>query len=102
MLRLFSSYAREDVTQARRLAADLHRPGIEPWMDDVRKLAGQWNEEIPARIGASDLFLPLLSQATQEGGADRFFRKEWQIACTAKRPFLPLRLVARFTDFERN
>jgi len=77
MLRLFLSYASQDVERVRRLSADLRRPGIEAWMDDELKLAGRWNDEIDDRIAASDFFLMVLSQATQTGDAKRFFRKEW-------------------------
>jgi hypothetical protein len=61
-------------------------------MDDELKLAGVWNDEISERIKACDFFVPLLSRATQEGGDDRFFRKEWQLALDAKRPFLSVYL----------
>jgi TIR domain len=92
VLRLFLSYASQDVDRARRFAADLRRPGIEPWMDDELKLAGRWNDEIEDRIGACDLFLVLLSRATQDGDANRFFRREWSLAYKARRRFFPVRL----------
>ena len=92
MLRLFLSYASEDVKRVRRFASDLHRPGIEGWMDDELKLAGVWNDEIEDRIANCNLFLPLLSKATQAGDATRFFRKEWELARKAKRRVLPIRL----------
>ncbi len=76
MLRLFLSYASQDVERVRKLSADLRRPGIEAWMDDELKLAGRWNDEIEDRIAASDFFLLVLSQATQTGDAKRFFRRE--------------------------
>jgi hypothetical protein len=41
MLRLFLSYASQDVERVRKLSADLRRPGIEAWMDDELKLAGR-------------------------------------------------------------
>jgi hypothetical protein len=56
-LRLFLSYASQDAERVRRFAADLRRSGIEPGMDD----------EIESRIAACDLFLALLSRATQDG-----------------------------------
>src|SRR4051794_39690400 len=91
-LQLFLSYASQDVEQVRRFATDLRRPGIEPWMDDKLKLAGRWNDEIEDRIAACNLFVPLLSRATQEGEAKRFFRKEWQLAHKAQSRFMPVRL----------
>ena len=92
MLRLFLSYASQDADRVRRFAADLRRPGIDPWMDDALKLAGEWNTEIGGRIAACDLFLPLMSVSTQNGDATRFFRREWQLAYEARRRFLPVRL----------
>jgi hypothetical protein len=92
MLRLFLSYASQDVERVRRLSADLRRPGIEAWMDDELKLAGRWNDEIDDRIAASDFFLMVLSQATQTGDAKRFFRKEWELAYKSRRRILPVRL----------
>jgi hypothetical protein len=92
LLRLFLSYAHQDAAGVRKLSSDLRRPDIEPWMDDELKLAGVWNDEINERIKGCDFFVPLLSRATQEGGDDRFFRREWQLAFDAKRPFLTVYL----------
>jgi hypothetical protein len=90
-LQLFLSYASQDADRARLFAADLRRPGIEPWIDDELKLAERWNDEIENRIAACDLFLMLLSQATQKGDAKRFFIREWRLAHKAQRRLLPVR-----------
>jgi hypothetical protein len=92
MLQLFVSYASEDADRARQFTADLRRPGIDAWMDDDLKLAGLWNKEIERRIPGSDLFVLLLSRATQEAKPERFFRREWGLAREAGRRFLPVRL----------
>jgi hypothetical protein len=91
-LALFLSYASQDAERVQRFAADLRRPGIEPWMDDELKLAGRWNDEIGERIATCDLFVALMSRVTQEGDAKRFFRREWRLAHKAQRRFLPVRL----------
>lgn len=91
-LALFLSYASQDAERVRRFAGDLRRPRIEPWMDDELKLAGRWNDEIDDRIATCDLCVALMSRATQEGNAKRFFRKEWRLAHKAQRRFLPVRL----------
>jgi hypothetical protein len=92
MLRLFLSYARQDVERVRKFSADLRRAGIEPWMDDELKLANRWNDEIDGRIAAADFVLLLLSRATQAGDANRFFRKEWELAYRDQRRIMPVRL----------
>jgi hypothetical protein len=92
VLQLFLSYAHQDAERVRKFAADLRRPGIDPWMDYELKLAGRWNEEIDTRIAASNLILLIMSRATETGGADRFFRKEWMLAFEARRLMLPVRL----------
>jgi hypothetical protein len=92
MLQVFLSYAQEDADRVRKLCTELKRPGIEPWMDDELKLAGIWNDEITERLNSCALFVPILSRATQAGAADRFFRREWQLALDSQRRFLPVRL----------
>ena len=94
MLKVFISYASEDHERVRKLAADLRRPGIDTWMDDELKLAGRWNDEIEERIPGSDLFVLVLSRATLSGNAQRFFRKEWELAFQSQRRVLPVRLDA--------
>lgn len=89
---LFLSYASQDAVRVRRFAADLRRSEIEPWMDDELKLAGRWNDEIKDRIATCDLFVALMSRATQEGDAKRFYHKEWQFAHKAQCRFLPIYL----------
>jgi hypothetical protein len=91
---VFLSYASQDYERVRKLAADLRRPDIDTWMDDELKLAGRWNDEIEERIAGSDLFVLVLSRATQAGNAQRFFRKEWELAFQSQRRILPVRLDA--------
>jgi hypothetical protein len=90
LLQLFLSYAHQDAALVRQLSTDLRRSDIEPWMDDQLKLAGIWNDEIEERIKGCGFFVPILSHATQEGTDQRFFRREWQLAVEASRPFLPV------------
>ena len=92
MLHLFLSYAHEDAARVRNFASDLRRPGIDSWMDDELKLAGIWNDEIEERAANCDFFVPLLSKATEQGSASRFFRREWELASKGKRRVLPIRL----------
>ena len=61
-------------------------------MDDDLKLAGIWNEEIADRIANCDLFLLLLSRATQAADENRFFKREWALAHAGQRRLFPVRL----------
>ena len=59
---LFISYAREDFGAAERLAEDLARAGLRPWIDQHDLLGGQkWRTAIVNAIRKCDLFLPLIS-----------------------------------------
>lgn len=61
-MRVFISYAREDIDTARRLYHDLKSAGMKPWMDEYDLLVGQnWKAAITKAIEKSDFFLALLS-----------------------------------------
>ncbi|MEM8961543.1 MAG: toll/interleukin-1 receptor domain-containing protein [Acidobacteriota bacterium] len=64
------SYAREDLSQARRLAGELRRAGYDPWLDEERLLPGEhWRSAIVTAIKSSIAFILLLSNksATKKG-----------------------------------
>ena len=61
-MRVFISYAREDIGTAKRLYNDLKSAGVTPWMDEYDLLVGQnWKTAITKAIEKSDFFLALLS-----------------------------------------
>jgi hypothetical protein len=64
MLRVFISYAREDIESARRLYQELKtKKGIEPWFDEASLLPGlKWRPAIRKAIRESDFFIALLSK----------------------------------------
>ncbi len=64
MLRVFISYADEDVESAGRLYRELKsEKGIEPWLDKVCLLPGmKWKPAIRKAIRESDVFIALLSK----------------------------------------
>ncbi|MGE0086834.1 MAG: toll/interleukin-1 receptor domain-containing protein [Desulfococcaceae bacterium] len=73
-LKVFISYAREDIDTARRLYADLKMAGIVPWMDKIDLLPGQnWKFHITKAIRESSFFIALLSSKSGSGTAHTDF-----------------------------
>jgi len=61
-MKVFISYAREDIETARKLYHDLKQAGIMPWMDKEDLLIGEnWKIAIRQAINESSYFLALLS-----------------------------------------
>ncbi len=77
---VFLSYAREDAEVARRIAEALRGFGIEVWFD-MNELRGgdAWDSKIRGQIKACALFMPLISQRTEER-TEGYFRREWKLA----------------------
>ncbi len=78
-MKVFISYAREDLETAKKLYHDLKRAGISPWMDKQDLLPGQnWQVMISKAIQESKYFLALLSShsLTKRG----FVQKELKMA----------------------
>lgn len=60
--RVFISYAREDITYARKMFHDLARASYEPWLDCESLLPGQrWEPTIEQAIRESRYFVALIS-----------------------------------------
>ncbi|HEY4301472.1 MAG TPA: TIR domain-containing protein [Candidatus Didemnitutus sp.] len=77
---VFLSYAREDATAARRIAEALRASGLEVWFDENELRGGDaWDAKIRRQISDCALFLPVISQHTQERGKG-YFRLEWKLA----------------------
>lgn len=77
--KVFVSYAREDIGEAKRIYNDLRKEGINPWMDSEDLLPGQkWKNEIINEIKESDYFLLLLSKNSIS--KDGYIQKEQKTA----------------------
>ncbi|MBI5769760.1 MAG: TIR domain-containing protein [Verrucomicrobia bacterium] len=77
---VFLSYAREDADAARRIAEALRAFGVEVWFDQNELRGGdQWDQKIRTQIKTCALFVPIISQQTEQR-AEGYFRREWKIA----------------------
>ena len=77
---VFLSYAREDADAAKRIAEALRSSGVAVWFDQSELRGGDaWDAKIRKQINDCALFLPIVSQHTQERGKG-YFRLEWKLA----------------------
>ncbi len=77
---VFLSYASQDATAARRIAAALRDAGIEVWFDEAELAGGDaWDRKIKQQIRECALFLPIISANTQ-ARTEGYFRLEWRLA----------------------
>src|SRR5512138_2719132 len=77
---VFLSYAREDAEAAKRIAEALRAFGVEVWFDQNELRGGdQWDQKIRTQIKTCALFVPIISQQTEER-AEGYFRREWKLA----------------------
>lgn len=77
---VFLSYAREDSEPAKRIADALRAFGVEVWFDQSELRGGDtWDQKIRTQIKTCALFLPLVSQRTEER-TEGYFRREWKLA----------------------
>ena len=77
---VFLSYAREDSEAARHIAEALRAFGVEVWFDQNELRGGDsWDAKIRNQIKTCALFVPLVSQRTEER-SEGYFRREWKLA----------------------
>jgi TolB-like protein/tetratricopeptide (TPR) repeat protein len=77
---VFLSYASEDAPAAQRIAEALRAAGIEVWFDQSELRGGDiWDQKIRHEIRDCALFIPTVSQHTQER-LEGYFRREWKLA----------------------
>ena len=77
---VFLSYAREDAELARHIAEALRAFGVEVWFDQDELRGGDtWDTKIRNQIKTCALFVPLISQRTEER-TEGYFRREWKLA----------------------
>ncbi|MDI1320847.1 MAG: TIR domain-containing protein, partial [bacterium] len=77
---VFLSYAREDTEAAKRIAEVLRAAGAEVWFDQSELRGGDsWDQKIRTQIKTCALFIPIVSQRTEER-SEGYFRREWKLA----------------------
>ena len=77
---VFLSYAREDTEPAKRIADALRAFGVEVWFDQSELRGGDaWDTKIRNQIKTCALFVPVVSQRTEER-SEGYFRREWKLA----------------------
>ena len=77
---IFLSYASEDGAAVQRIAEALRSAGIEAWLDqDQLGVGDTWDMKIRSQIKSCQLFMPVISAATQARN-EGYFRREWKLA----------------------
>jgi TolB-like protein/tetratricopeptide (TPR) repeat protein len=77
---VFLSYASQDADAAQKICDALRAAGIEVWFDQSELRGGdKWDHKIRLEIRDCALFVPIVSQHTQER-LEGYFRREWKLA----------------------
>jgi len=77
---VFLSYASQDAEAAQKICEALRAAGIEVWFDQSELRGGDaWDQKIRHEIHDCALFIPIVSQHTQER-LEGYFRHEWKLA----------------------
>jgi TolB-like protein len=77
---VFLSYASQDVEAAQKICEALRAVGIEVFLDQSELRGGDaWDQRIRQEIHDCALFIPIISQRTQER-LEGYFRHEWKLA----------------------
>ena len=77
---VFLSYASQDAEAAQKIAEALRAGGIEVFLDQSELRGGDaWDQKIRHEIHDCALFIPIISQHTQER-LEGYFRHEWKLA----------------------
>src|SRR6266404_6658937 len=77
---VFLSYASHDAAAAQKICEALRAAGIEVFLDQSELRGGDaFNQKTPYEIHGCALFIPMVSQHTQER-LEGYFRHEWKLA----------------------
>ena len=77
---IFLSYASQDADVARRICDALRAAGLDVWFDQSELRGGDaWDASIRKQIRECALFVPIISNNTQER-EEGYFRLEWKLA----------------------
>jgi TolB-like protein len=77
---VFLSYASQDAEPAQKISETLRAAGIQVFLDQSELRGGDvWDQKIRREIHDCSLFIPIVSQHTQER-LEGYFRHEWKLA----------------------
>ena len=77
---VFLSYASQDAEAAQKICEALRAAGVEVFLDQSELRGGDaWDQKIWHEIHDCALFIPMVSQHTQER-LEGYFRREWKLA----------------------
>jgi TolB-like protein len=77
---VFLSYASQDAQAAQQLCSALRAAGVDVWFDQSELRGGDaWDQKIRHEIHNCVLFIPIVSQHTEER-LEGYFRYEWKLA----------------------
>ena len=77
---IFLSYSSGDTDATRRICEALREAGLEVWFDQSELRSGDaWDASIRRQIKECALFVPVISNSTQER-EEGYFRLEWKLA----------------------
>jgi TolB-like protein/Flp pilus assembly protein TadD len=103
---VFISYASQDAEAAQKICETLGAAGIEVFLDQSELRGGDvWDQKIRREIHDCALFVPIISQHTQER-LEGYFRREWKLAIdrthdmAEQKPFLVPVLIDGTNDQE--
>jgi len=90
-MRLFISFAREDLARVRELADLLEDAGHQPWFDDKLVPGLPWADQLVEEIRQSEVFVYAMSPVSVSSD---WCQKEYQVAVELHKPILPVLLEA--------
>lgn len=91
---VFISYAHEDVVAARTVFTELEKISEVVWFDKTLLKPGDiWDSEIVRAVEHCDLFLPLISTATERRIGGAFFKREWNLAADRYKDFIGTKFI---------
>jgi len=76
---VFLSYASQDAEVVHRICEALRAGGIEVFLDQSELRCDAWDQQIRHEIHDCRLFMPIISEHTQER-LEGYFRHEWMLA----------------------
>ncbi len=88
-MKLFISYARNDLERVRQIVELLRAAGHEPWFDEALLPGQAWQEQLAVAIRSNDAFVYLL---TSDSVASEWCQWEFSTAIDLGKPIIPVQL----------